>query len=245
MRTEIEKAAASLAEGCPRRAVVNCLGNTAGEAFNILAAAQSCDAMVVSDGVGVVPQLGFFEAVRTGLSRQPGSLFTTFFADGWPAIGMPLGGDVASQTITSRAYGPEMMAMRPSTFGAIGGFEPYDARRGVVHEYVTRASESGHDLLVFPEPLLSWPSALDEPRDFQSDPLYSYLAAKPVIDGSRLVQRKVLLAALRGRWRYEGCGRDPLARPGRRRGRDQLAHARDVGSRELECCAAARRHRGA
>jgi hypothetical protein len=111
---------------------------------------------------------------------------------------MPLGGDVASQTITSRAYGPEIIAIRHDLFGAIGGFEPYDARRGIVHEYVTRASESGHDLLVFPEQLLSWPSAVEESRNLQSDPLYSYLTAKPVIDGSQLVQRKVLLAALRG-----------------------------------------------
>jgi len=178
--------------------VVGCLGNTAGEALNILAAAQTCDAMVVADGVGVVPQLGFFEAVRMGLSSQPGSLFTTFFATDDMTIGMPLGGDVASQTITSRAYGPEMIAMRDHTFGAIGGFEQYDARRGIVHEYVTRASESGHDLLVFPEQLLTWRAAVEESRDFQSDPLYSYLAAKPIIDSSQLVQRKVLLAALRG-----------------------------------------------
>lgn len=198
VRTETEKARAAMAELPADVSIVSCLGNTAGEALNILVAAQTCDAMVVSDGVGVVPQLGFFEAVRTGLSCQPGSLFTTFFATDDMTTGMPLGGDVASQTITSRAYGPEMIAMRHDTFGTVGGFEPYDAHRGIVHEYVSRASESGHDLLVFPEQLLSWPSAEEESRDFQADPFYSYLTAKPVIDSSQLVQRKVLLAALRG-----------------------------------------------
>jgi hypothetical protein len=67
-----------------------------------------------------------------------------------------------------------------------------------VHEYVTRAAEAGHDLLVLPEQLLSWPSAELEATAYAADQLYGYLKAKPLIDASPLSQRKVLLAALSG-----------------------------------------------
>lgn len=196
VRVEIEKAYSSLAESCPKVTVVSCIGQTAGEALNTLVERQECDALVVANGVGVVPRLGFFDAARQGLGQQPSSLFTTFFTTDDVTMGIPLGSDVASQILNSRAYGPEIFGLRRNTFEAIGRFESYDARHGIVHEYITRASEAGHDLLVLPEQLLSWPSALEESQAFQSDPLYCYLKGKSLIDQSGLAERKVLLASL-------------------------------------------------
>ncbi|WP_322937098.1 glycosyltransferase family 4 protein [Nocardioides bizhenqiangii] len=196
VRTAIEKVRGLIEEGCPNLAVVNCLGQTSGTALNTLAAAQSSDAMLVADGLSTLPQFGFFAAARLALSHRPSTLFTTFFATDDTKVGMPLGGDVASQILTSRAYGPEVIALRKEMFDVIGGFEPYDARHGIVHEYVTRAAEDGHDLLVLPEQLLSWSAADETAGELTSDQMYAYLKAKPLIDASPLSQRKVLLAAL-------------------------------------------------
>jgi glycosyltransferase involved in cell wall biosynthesis len=198
VRTAIEEVRGLLDEACPDVVVVNCLGQTSGTALNTLVAAQSSAAMLIADGLEALPQFGFFPAARRALSHRPSTLFTTFFSTGDTAVGMPLGGDVASQVLTSRAYGPELIALRKELFDVIGGFEPYDARHGIVHEYVTRAAESGHDLLVLPEELLSWPDADATAREFKSDQMYAYLKTKPLIDVSPLSQRKVLLAALHG-----------------------------------------------
>jgi len=194
----IDNARELLEAVCPDVRVVNCVGQTAGVALNTLVAHQSSDAMLLTDGLGALPKFGFFSAARRALTHRPGALFTTFFSTDDTVVGMPLGGDVASQVFTSKAYGPEVIALGKETFEAIGGFEPYDARHGIVHEYVTRAAEAGHDLLVFPEQLLSWRAAEATGRAFVSGQLYSYLMAKPLIDASPLSQRKVLLAALNG-----------------------------------------------
>lgn len=213
-RAEITRVRESLDELSTEVTVLSCLGNTTGEALNALVAARPGDAFVVSDGVGVVPEPGFFDAVRRGLATRPDTLLTTFFKTEDVTEGMPLGGDTASQIVTARAYGPETVALRRDTFEAVGGFEPYDARRGIVHEYVTRASEAGHDLLVFPETLLSWRSAIDEAEGFQTDSLYSYLSAKAVIDDSRLAQRKVLLSTLQKSGGTSGVDEKLLRDPG-------------------------------
>jgi glycosyltransferase involved in cell wall biosynthesis len=194
--TEIENARASLEESCANVRVLSCMGETAGEALNTLVARQRSDVIVVANGVGAVPRFGLFEAALRGLGNRPSCLFTTFFTTGDAIVGMPLGGDVASQLLTSRAYGPELFAIRRDTFDDIGSFEPYDTRHGLIHEYVTRAAESGHDLLVLPEQLLRWDSAVEDTRAFHADPVCAYLNAKPLIDESDLAHRKVLLAAL-------------------------------------------------
>lgn len=194
VRPEVQRAQAALTQTCPVR-VVECLGQTAGEALNTLVASQTSDAVIVSLGAGVIPQPGFVAAAKQGLTHRPGCLFTSFFLTE-AAVGMPLGGDVASQFLTSRAFGPETFAAATSTLLELGGFETYDARRGLVHELVTRACEAGHEFLVLPEPLLSWPAAVEESAEFASDPIYGYLKAKALIDQAGLAQRKVLLAAL-------------------------------------------------
>jgi glycosyltransferase involved in cell wall biosynthesis len=198
VRSAIERVRGLLDEACPNVTVVNCLGQTSGIALNTLVAAQTSDAMLVAEGLSALPQFGFFPAARQALSHRPSALFTTFFSTDDGMVGMPLGGDVASQVLTSRAYGGELIALRKELFDVIGGFEPYDARHGIVHEYVTRASEAGHDLLVLPEQLLSWPTADATARRFRSDQMYAYLKAKPLIDAAPLSLRKVLLAALHG-----------------------------------------------
>ncbi|MEP9381182.1 glycosyltransferase family 4 protein [Nocardioides sp. KR10-350] len=162
VRTEMEKAECSLADLGARVTIVNALGRTAGEALSLMVEQQGCDALVMAGGVSVVPQTGFFGAVRQGLTHRPGALLTTFFDAEEATVGMPLGGDVASQILTSRAYGPELVALRRETLLDTGGLEPYDARYGIVHAYVTRAVEAGHDLLVVPERLLAWPEAAEE-----------------------------------------------------------------------------------
>lgn len=212
-RTETTKAHEALVETGAKVAVVNCVGQTAGRALAELVAAQTCEVMVVADGVSAIPQFGFFDAARQGLSQRTDCLFTTFFSTDDATVGMPIGGDVASQVLTSRAYGPEVVALRRDTYDAVGEFEPYDARHGIVHEYVTRAAEHGHDLLVLPEQLLSWPGAATESRELQADPLYSYLKSKPLIDSSAdLSQRKVLLAALHQAGRGAGGVDEKLLR---------------------------------
>jgi glycosyltransferase involved in cell wall biosynthesis len=198
VRAAIEKVRAMLDEACPQVSIVNCIGPTSGTALNTLALTQTCDAMLVADGLTALPQAGFFAAARQALGHRPGTLFTTFFATDGTRVGLPLGGDVATQFLTSRAYGPELFAVRADTFATIGTFEPYDARHGIVHAYITRAVESGHDLLVLPEQLLSWPSAEAEATAYGADQLYGYLKAKPLIDGAPLALRKVVLAALSG-----------------------------------------------
>ncbi|WP_188111221.1 glycosyltransferase family 4 protein [Nocardioides antri] len=198
VRTAIQGVRGLLDEACPRVQVVNCIGQTSGTALNTLVAGQTCDAVLVADGLGTLPESGFFAAARQALTHRPRSLFTTFFSTGDGAVGVPLGSDVASHVLTSRAYGPEVFAARADTLAAIGDFEPYDARHGTVHEYVTRAAGNGHDLLVLPEPLLSWPAADEDADELRGDQLYAYLKAKPLIDTTPLAQRKILLAALSG-----------------------------------------------
>jgi len=198
VRSTIENVSALLDEACPRVRVVNCIGQTSGTALNTLVAAQSCEAMLVTDGLGTLPADGFYTAAKQALGHRPRSLFTTFFSTDGATVGLPLGSDVASQVLTSRAYGPEVFAIRADTFASIGAFEPYDARHGIVHEYVTRAAEAGHDLLVLPEQLLAWPRAETDTTELRNDEVYAYLKAKPLIDASPLSQRKVLLAALSG-----------------------------------------------
>ena len=199
VRSAIEQVRELLDGACPNVRVVDCMGQTAGTALNSLVASQTSDAMLITDGLSALPQDGFFAAARQALGHRPGCLFTSFFSTtGGAAVGLPLGSDVASHVLTSRAYGPEAFAIRADTFAAIGAFEPYDARRGIVHEYLTRAAESGRELLVLPEQLLAWPRAEDEATEFRNDQHYGYLKAKSLIDAAGLSQRKVLLAALSG-----------------------------------------------
>ncbi|HET7326697.1 MAG TPA: glycosyltransferase family 4 protein [Nocardioidaceae bacterium] len=215
MRPEASAARAALAEDGVIVEVFDCIGQAAGDALNALMTAQACDAVVVAHGADVWPRPGFLAAARVGLGRQPGALFTTFFTGQDHLVGMPIGGDVASQFFTSRAYGPELVALRRDTFEWLGRFEPYDVRHGIVHDYVTRAAEAGRDLLVFPEELLVWPSAQDRAREFAEDAVYAYLKAKPLIDGSGLAHRKITLTALNQADRGGGALDERLLRESR------------------------------
>lgn len=176
---------------------LDCIGQAAGDALNELALALTKQAMVLADGAGVRPRAGFFDATRTALAARPDCFFTTFFQADNDVLGMPIGGDVASQFLEGRAYGPEMFGFRRERYEMLGGFEPYDVRHGLMHEYITRNVERGEaDLLVFPEVLVDWPNAIEEAREISNDTVYAYLKAKPLIDESSLALRKVLLASL-------------------------------------------------
>ena len=197
MRKRAKEAQVALEAAGISVALADCIGQAAGDTLNMLAVACETDALVLCHGAGVMPRPGFFEAARKGLTHRPEALFTTFFEAEDGVLGMPIGGDVASQFLTSRAYGPEIVALRRDRFEALGRFEPYDVRSGIIHAYVTKAVEAGpDDLLVFPEVLMDWPAALDDARRFAEDSVYSYLKAKPLIDRSSIAQRKITLASL-------------------------------------------------
>ncbi len=197
MRPAVTSAANQLADAGIDARVLDCIGQAAGDALNALAQDAGTDATVFAHGAGVRPRPGFFEAAKLALGHRPDCLFTTFFHADGDILGLPIGGDIASHFLTSRAYGPELFAMRAETYARLGPFEPYDVRQGILHEYVTRAVEKGpDDLLVFPETLLDWPQAPQEARDLAEDAVYAYLKAKPLIDNSSIAQRKINLAAL-------------------------------------------------
>lgn len=196
MRAPSEAAGQTLQDAGISASVVELIGLAAGDALNHLAGASESDAMIVAHGADVTPRAGFVEAAKQGLSTRPDCLFTSFFASEL-ALGAPIGGDVASQLLSSRAYGPELFALTAATYARLGGFEPYDVRQGILHEYVTRAVEVGpDDLLVFPEELIDWPGAAEATQSLSEDTVYAYLKAKPLIDGASLAERKVLLASL-------------------------------------------------
>lgn len=177
--------------------VADHIGIAAGEALNLMAESQDADVLVVAHGASFHPKPGFFEAARIALGNRPTCLFTSFFEADEGILGMPIGGDLASHFLSSRAYGPELFAMHRDTYQRLGQFEPYDVRCGILHEYVARAVMSGpDDLLVFPERLLCWPKAVEEQRQMAGDAHYAYLKAKPLIDQSEISQRKILLATL-------------------------------------------------
>ena len=197
MRKQARDAKSALeAEGINAH-LVDCIGQAAGDTLNMLAQTCETDALVIAHGAGMAPRPGFFDAARKGLTHRPDALFTTFFEAANGVLGMPIGGDIASQFLSSRAYGPEMIALRRERYEALGPFETYDVRCGIIHAYVTHAVETGpDDLLVYPEVLVDWPEALDDARGFAEDSVYSYLKAKPLIDRSSIAQRKITLASL-------------------------------------------------
>lgn len=223
LRADIQAAEDALRTHGIETVTLDCIGQAAGDALNMLARAQGEDAMVIAHGAGVWPHRGFFAAARAALTHRPDCLFTTFFSADDEVLGMPMGGDVASHFLSSRAYGPELFAMRASTYDRLGAFEPYDVRQGILHEYVTRAVEAGpDDLMVFPEELLDWPQAFDEARNLSEDTVYAYLKAKPLIDGSSLSQRKITLAALHQSRGGGGALGDKVLRDGGRGEDDPL-----------------------
>ena len=197
LRTCVQKALENLraqgidAQGC------DCIGQAAGDALNRMALSHSADAMIVAHGTDVWPQPEFTGTIRDALGYRPDCLLTGFFSADDNMLGLPMGSDVASQFFTSRAYGPEIFAMRTDLYHKIGPFEPYDLRCGLLHEYITRACEvGGYDMMVIPQEGLVWPGALEAGRALADDSVYAYLKVKALIDGSSLAERKIALASL-------------------------------------------------
>ncbi|UMG91152.1 glycosyltransferase [Nocardioides sp. TF02-7] len=196
VRAEVDKAGLALESAGVSVKVVNCTGQTAGSALDRLVAEGRADAVVVSHGASAVPRLGYLDAARRALTHRPGCLFTAFFATDDATVGMPLGGDVASQVLTSRAYGPEVFAFRRETFDAVGG----SSRTTLATDWFMSTSPArprpATSCWSFPSSSSPGESAAEESRAFHTDPMHAYLKAKPMIDRSTLAQRKVLLAAL-------------------------------------------------
>ncbi|MDW4500065.1 glycosyltransferase family 4 protein [Sulfitobacter sp. D35] len=192
-----EAAVRELADkGHPVR-LLRSIGQAAGEALNTAVSRTAAEVVIVAAGTAASLRPGFAAAARTGLAHAPGALFTTRFTDSHDLSGLPLGGDVASQYLTSAAYGPEIVALRRDRLKQLGAFEPYDVEYGLVQEYVTRSQErDGQDMLVYAEPLLFWPAVQAETEAFSKDPVAKYLKAKPLLDTSSIGLRKILLSTL-------------------------------------------------
>lgn len=187
-----ELTAAGLCASCFPR-----IGQAAGSVLDELAGLPGADGLVVAHGASALPRPGYFSAARKALEHRPKDMFLSFFRGENELFGMPAGSDVASQFFSNRALGPEIIALRPETYNKIGPFEPYDVQRGIIHEFIARASERhGCDLLVHPEYLLQWDEAVAEAKAMDGDKVYSYLKAKPIIDASSLAERKILLRSL-------------------------------------------------
>ncbi|MEM8552460.1 MAG: glycosyltransferase [Pseudomonadota bacterium] len=176
--------------------VVDAVGQTAGEALNNALEEMTHTGVVLFDGLTVRPDAAFVTTLAQAIGTRPDALMTTFFRDG-PLIGMPLGGDVATQFTTGLAYGPEVVAGSREALRTAGRIEPYDTRHGLLHALITHAVERcAMPLLVVPEVLLEWPGAAGEARTRAANPNHRYLRAKPLLDRASLGLRRTLLATL-------------------------------------------------
>lgn len=195
LQPAVEAIAAAAPGGVPVRAS-NCIGMAAGDALNRAVAEASGEAILLCAGGAARPRPGYAAMAKAALSHRPAALVTTLFTDAEGVLGMPIGGDAASQFFSAAAFGPECVALTRARFDALGGLEPYDRRSGLIHDLVARQAMGQEDLYVWPETLLDWPGAAAETASWIADPVYSYLASKPMIDGVPLPSRKVLLTAL-------------------------------------------------
>ncbi len=186
------------------------IGLAAGEALNRAVEQTSAQHLVVSDDGAVTPKTGFAQKVRCGLTKQPNDLLTTFLIDENQTVYMPMGGDIASQFATGRAFGPEIVAISRPLLDALGPFEPYDMRSGLIHELVTRAVETkGAELLVLAEPHMTWRRGEMVWSERADGGNYAYMKSKALLDGAGLPLRKVLLSGLSGSG-SGGGGVDPM-----------------------------------
>jgi glycosyltransferase involved in cell wall biosynthesis len=205
--------------------IVECVGLSAGEAFNRFRRQASGEILVFDAVCGLRFEPRFAEDVRCALRARPGSICTTAvrFRDdpNDPSVSeknevllLPIG-DIAAQYATGCAYGLEIIALRVGTAQRIGSFEPYHLSSGIVHEYVSRAVLSGVEFQVITETGVYFEGAS---RPWESPtPNYEYMKSKSLIDSVSLPLKKILLYNLgQGKERFRrAAARKFVANAGR------------------------------
>ncbi|QLC22988.1 glycosyltransferase family 4 protein [Parasphingopyxis sp. CP4] len=177
--------------------IIEMIGASTGECLNA-GRAQTDAEIIICEAAGVTEiSEDFFPTVRKAMAVRPADILTTLYqfrtADMEDFnLFVPLGGDVATQTISGDAYGVEIVIGRRDCLDSIGEFEGYRVDSGTVHEFVGRAAANGRELFVVPEPLFSVEISDDQDPD-AADPTGDYLVRKPVLDGVDLTTRKLLL----------------------------------------------------
>ncbi|QLC21323.1 glycosyltransferase family 4 protein [Parasphingopyxis sp. CP4] len=177
--------------------LVEAVGRATGACFNH--AMDRTNAGIImfqaTDAIRFEPD--FCDTLRVASMAQPDVLLTSLFrfssdAEGAPdTIFAPLGGDMASQSLTGAAYGVEIIAGRKDLFAEIGQFEEYRVPKGTVHEYVSRAASQNRDLFVIPETLFSY--AKDYATIIEQTGNAAYLMQKTMLDAVSLPAKKLLL----------------------------------------------------
>lgn len=176
--------------------IMESVGASTGECFNQVREDVRADIYVFDAAGSVVFDPAFFDCVRTALQMRPDDFITSLFRfssehTDIDAVYVPLGGDVATQTMNGAAFGIEMIAGSRAAFNAVGAFEDYRVQSGTVHEFVSRAVASNRELFVIPEPLFTFHGAYE--TIVGENPNCRYLVRKPILDGVNLTARKLLL----------------------------------------------------
>jgi glycosyltransferase involved in cell wall biosynthesis len=181
--------------------IVECVGLSAGEAFNRFRRHATGEILVFDAIGGLRFEPRFVDDVRCALRTRPGSICTTSvrFRDDPhdPSVSeknevllLPIG-DIAAHYATGCAYGLELIALRTGTAQRIGSFEPYNLSSGIVHEYVSRAILSGVEFQVIPEIGVYFEG---DSRPWETPtPNYEYMKSKSLIDSVPLPLKKILL----------------------------------------------------
>lgn len=178
----------------------DCTGESIGEAFNGVIDEGGFRAFVCSATCQVHYAPNFFDVIGRALAAQPQALVGTMFevedarVPGGGQCVLPFGGDVASEFMTRRAYGAEMVAFSAELVAEMGLMVPYHLSQGTIHEYVTRGVVRGFEYLVVPDLLFRvaddvFPMATDNPN-------YEYMRMKALLDAAPLPTKKLLLYLL-------------------------------------------------
>jgi glycosyltransferase involved in cell wall biosynthesis len=181
--------------------IIECVGLSAGEAFNRFRRQATGEILVFDAVCGLKFEPRFADDIRCALRARPGSICTTAicFSDDPhdPAAGkknevllLPIG-DIAAHYATGCAYGLELIALRTGTAQRIGSFEPYNLSSGIIHEYVSRAILSGVEFQVIPE-VSVYLGGSSRPWEAPT-PNYEYMKSKSLIDSVPLPLKKILL----------------------------------------------------
>lgn len=176
--------------------IVELVGASVGECFNTVRE-EIRSGIYVFDATGAArPGNDFVDQVGKALATRPDDFVTSLFdfaseQTDYDSVFVPLGGDVATQTLNGGAYGIEMIAGTREAFDAVGAFEDYRVESGTVHEFVSRAVAAHREFFVIPEPLFVFAGAFE--TIVGENPNCGYLVRKPLLEGVNLVARKLLL----------------------------------------------------
>lgn len=181
--------------------VVETLGSSVGECFNRAIAECDADICVFCGSDAVVLKPGFCAAIASALHERPKDLVTSAFLFASKGLEtdtlfIPLGGDVATQSLTRAAYGIEFVAGKREAFHDIGLFGNFHVAAGTIYEFLGRGVAGGRELFVIPEPLFAFTRTYDEIA--KNDANCDYLVRKKVLENADLATHKLLLMSSNG-----------------------------------------------